>query len=296
MSIVNSQLSIVFMRKLLDFLISKCHWFLFVLLEIISFVLIYYNHAYQRNIMFGSADVVMGHVAAVSSNVMAYLHLREVNRELLERNGQLEMELLDLQDRLEMMRADTVLFSGSVSDSTRHFPYSFIVADVVSNSVTRLSNYITLNKGRADGVEPDMGVVSNRGVVGIISTVSEHFSVVIPLLNPKSRLSCKILGSSYFGSLSWNGHDARFANLEELPRHVKFEKGDTIVTSGYSAVFPAGMIVGRVVDYKKQRDDNFYSLEIELATDFRVLDHVRIIRNYRQAEQKKIEQEARKND
>ena len=192
--------------------------------------------------------------------------------------------------------ADTVLFRGAVTDSTGSFPYRFIVADVVSNSVTRLANYVTLNKGRADGVEPDMGVVSDRGVVGIVSTVSEHFSVVIPLLNPKSRLSCKILGSNYFGSLTWNGHDARLANLEELPRHVKFEKGDTVVTSGYSAVFPAGIIVGRVVDYKKQRDDNFYSLDVELATDFRVLDHVRIIKNYRQAEQKKVEQEAKKND
>ena len=284
------------MRKLLDFLISKRHWFLFVLLEIISFVLIYYNHAYQRNIMFGSANVIMGHVATVSSNVVAYLHLREVNRELLERNGQLEMELLDLQDQLEMMHADTVLFRGAVTDSTGSFPYRFIVADVVSNSVTRLANYVTLNKGRADGVEPDMGVVSDRGVVGIVSTVSEHFSVVIPLLNPKLRLSCKVQGSGYFGSLNWDGRDALYANLEELPRHVDFQKGDTVVTSGYSAVFPPGIIVGTVAEFEKQHDDNFYSLDVELATDFRVLDHVRIIKNYRQAEQKKVEQEAKKND
>ena len=284
------------MRKLLEFLVRKRHWFLFVLLEIISFTLIYRDHAYQRNVMFSSANVITGYVSSVSGYITSYLNLREINRELLERNGQLEMELLKLQDQLEVMQADTVLFTGFVADSIEHFPYSFIMADVVNNSVTHLSNYITINKGRKEGVEPDMGVVSERGVVGIVSTVSDHFSVVIPLLNPKFRLSCKVLGSSYFGTLGWNGRDARFANLDELPCHVEFEKGDTIVTSGYSAVFPAGIVVGNVVDYEKQHDDNFYSLKVELATNFQALNNVRIIKNYRQAEQKHIEQEAKKND
>lgn len=246
--------------------------------------------------MFSSANVITGHITSVSGFVTSYLNLRDINRELLERNGQLEMELLELQDQLEMMRADTALFVGFAPDSTGQFPYSFVMADVVNNSVTYLSNYITVNKGRKDGVEPDMGVVSERGVVGIVSTVSAHFSVVIPLLNPKFKLSCKVLGSSYFGTLSWNGRNARFANLDELPRHVEFEKGDTIVTSGYSAIFPSGIIVGKVVNFEKQHDDNFYSLEVELATDFQALNNVRIIKNYRQAEQKNTEREAKKND
>lgn len=284
------------MRKLLDFLVRKRHWFLFLLLEIISITLIYRNNAYQRNIIFSSANVVTGHVASVSGYVTSYLNLREINKELLERNGQLEIELLEVQDQLEMMRADTVSFVGFAPDSTEVFPYSFVLADVVNNSVSHLSNYITVNKGRKDGIEPDMGVVSERGVVGIVSTVSDHFSVVLPLLNPKFRLSCKVLGSSYFGSLTWDGRDARLANLEELPRHVEFKKGDTIVTSGYSAVFPSGIIVGKVADFQKQHDDNFYSLGVELATDFQALNNVRIIKNYRQAEQLSTEQEARRND
>ena len=202
--------------------------------------------------MFSSANVITGHITSVSGFVTSYLNLRDINRELLERNGQLEMELLELQDQLEMMRADTALFVGFAPDSTGQFPYSFVMADVVNNSVTYLSNYITVNKGRKDGVEPDMGVVSERGVVGIVSTVSDHFSVVIPLLNPKFKLSCK--------------------------------------------VFPSGIIVGKVVNFEKQHDDNFYSLEVELATDFQALNNVRIIKNYRQAEQKNTEREAKKND
>lgn len=284
------------MRKLLDFLVRKRHWFLFLLLEIVSVVLIYRNNAYQRNIIFSSANVVTGHIASVSGYVTSYLNLRDINKELLERNGQLEMELLELRDRVDMMMADTVAFAGFAPDSTEVFPYSFVMADVVSNSVSHLSNYITVNKGRKDGVSPDMGVVSERGVVGIVSTVSDHFSVIIPLLNPKFRLSCKVLGSSYFGALSWNGRDAGYANLDELPRHVEFKKGDTIVTSGYSAVFPSGIIVGNVADFEKQHNDNFYSLKVTLATNFQALNNVRIIKNYRQAEQMSVEQEAKKND
>ena len=206
------------------------------------------------------------------------------------------MKILELQEQLEIMQADTVTFRGAVRDFIHDFPYQFIMAEISSNSFVQLSNYITLNKGRIDGIQPDMGVVSDQGVVGVVSQVSDHFSVVIPLLNPKSRLSCKVLGSSYFGSLSWNGHSTRYATLEELPRHVEFQRGDTIVTSGYSAVFPAGLIVGIVEDYEKQHDDNFYALQVRLATDFQMLNHVRIIKNFLQQEQLEVEQEAKKND
>ena len=278
------------MRKLLDFLVRKRHWFLFVLLEIVSLMLIYRNNAYQRNIIFSSANVLTGHVSSVSGYVTSYLDLREINKELLE------MDLLELQDRLDMMMADTVHFAGFAPDSVEQFPYSFVLAEVTNNSVTHLSNYITVNKGRKDGIAPDMGVVSVQGVVGIVSTVADHFSVIIPLLNPKSKLSCKVLGSSYFGSLSWNGRSTRYANLEELPRHVEFQKGDTIVTSGYSSVFPAGIVVGTVADFEKQHDDNFFTLKVELATDFQSLKNVRIIKNYNQEEQIRVEQEARRND
>lgn len=284
------------MRKLLDFLVRKRHWFLFLLLEVLSLVLVYRNNAYQRNIIFSSANVVTGHIASVSGYATSYLNLRDINKELLERNGELEMALLELQDQLDMMVADTATFAGFAPDSTERFPYSFVTAEVVNNSVTHLSNYITINKGRKEGVAPDMGVVSERGVVGIVSTVSDNFAVVIPLLNPKFRLSCKVLGSSYFGSLSWNGRNAQYANLDELPRHVEFQKGDTIVTSGYSAVFPSGIIVGTVAAFEKQHDDNFFSLEVKLATDFQALNNVRVINNYHQAEQVSVEQEAKRND
>ena len=133
------------MRKLLEFLVGKRHWFLFMVLLAFSLTLISRNNAYQRNVLFSSANVVAGRLSAVSGEVISYMHLREINKELLERNGQLESQVLDLQDQLDAFMADTVLFKGFAADSTERFPYSFVVAQVVNNSVVHLSNYITVN-------------------------------------------------------------------------------------------------------------------------------------------------------
>lgn len=284
------------MRKLLDFLVRKRYWFLFILLEIVSVVLIYRNNAYQRSVIFSSCNIVTGYIASVSGSVMSYLDLRQANRELLDRNGQLEMEVLRLREAIAAMEADSTLFAGFAPDSTEQFRYKTITAQVVSKSITQLSNYMLINKGAVDGVKVDCGVVSPQGVVGVVCVVSEHFAVVLPLLNPKSRLSCKVLRSNHFGSLVWDGRDVEYANLEELPRHVDFQKGDTIVTSGFSDLFPAGIVVGTVEDFRKQHDDNFYSLRVKLATDFRSIANVRVIVNFDQEERRNIMREARKND
>ncbi|MDR0748664.1 MAG: rod shape-determining protein MreC [Tannerellaceae bacterium] len=284
------------MRKLLDFLIGKRHWFLFIFLEFVSVALIYRNNAYQQSIMFSTANIITANIVSVTGSVTSYLNLREKNKDLLERNGKLEMELLRMKDMIEAMKADTAVFRAFVNDSSRFFPYDFTTAKVINNSVTYLSNYITLNKGRKDGILLDMGVVSESGVVGIVSTVSDYYSVVLPLLNTKFKLSCKVLGSNHIGSLSWNGRSARYANLDELPRHVQFQIGDTIITSGYSAVFPEGILVGFVSSFERQRDDNFNSLKVELATDFQRLSNVMVIRNFRQEKQRAIEREAQGNE
>lgn len=284
------------MRKLLDFLVGKRHWFLFILLEIVSMVLIYRNNVYQRSIIFSSGNVVTGYIASISGAVTSYLNLKQINKELVDRNGHLEMELLRLREKIAVLGGDTAGFKGYAPDSTEVFRYNFITAQVVSNSVTKIANYITINKGRKDGVLPDMGVVSQNGVVGVVSTVSDEFAVIISLLNPKFRPSCKIVGSNYFGTLGWDGRDINYANLDELPRHVDFQKGDTIVTNGFSSIFPAGIVVGTVESHEKQHDDNFYSVRVKLATNFATLTDVRVIANYKQEEQRNVEHEAKQND
>ena len=134
------------MRKLLDFLLEKKHWFLLILFEVISFTLIYRNNSYQRSVMINSANYASGYVLSVAGYVQSYLNLRTINRNLQEQNGQMEMQLLDLQEQIEVMQADTVTFKGAVSDSARIFPFQFVIAEVVNNSISQLSNYITINK------------------------------------------------------------------------------------------------------------------------------------------------------
>lgn len=286
-----------FMRKLLDFLLRKKHWFIFILLEVLSVILIYRNNLYQRSALLSSANYISGHLATVTGGIRSYFHLKKINRNLQEQNGKMEMELLNLQEQIDVMLEDTVSFKGYARDSIHsEYPFQFVMASVINNSFSQVANYITLNKGKNDGIAPDMGVVSDQGVVGIVSHVSDHFSVVISLLNPKSKISCKVLGNNSFGYLSWNGMDVRYATLEELPRHAEFQKGDTVVTSGYSAIFPPGLIVGTVEGFNKEHDDNFYELQVRLSTSFSSLQNVRVIRNTMQQEQLNLEREAKKND
>jgi len=283
------------MQKLLEFLIGKRHWLLFIVCEIISLTLLYHNNAYQRNVMFSSANVVTGYIMSVSNSVFSFFNLREENRQLFERNKQLEMEILSHRIRMETIQIDSWLNDDILMDSLTQ-PYELISANVVNNSVIHLLNYITINKGSKDGIEPDMGVISTHGVVGIVRTVNERFSVIIPLLNPKWRLSCKLFNSNYYGTLVWDGRDARYANLEELPTHASFQAGDSVVTSGFTAIFPAGIMVGTVDKSDFSVSSGFYSIKVKLATNFHNLSSVWVVKNNLQKEQWAVEQEARKND
>ena len=166
---------------------------------------------------------MVGDIYSLTGNVTSYFGLKQINQDLIERNGELEKEIQILKELLRDQYAEIQL-----NDSLTK--YDFVVAQVINNSVSQLENYITLNKGSKDGIAPQMGVVDQNGIIGIVSNVSEHYSVVISILNPKLRLSAKVKGSDYFGSLVWNGKNARIALLEELPRHIEFQTGDTIVT------------------------------------------------------------------
>jgi len=292
------------MQKLLEFIIAKRHWFLFILCEIISLILIYRNNVYQQNMIFTAANTVAGSISSVSGKVFSYFDLQDVNRTLLERNGFLEMEVIKLREQLNNKAVDSTSFDGVfltdtvLSDSlfSDNYTYRYIPVGVVNNNITYMNNYTTINKGLSDGIRPDMGVVSPQGIVGIVSTANEHYSIVISLLNVKSKISCKVLNTNYAGVLSWKGGDVGYAYLEQLPTHATFMEGDTIVTSGYSAIFPPGVMVGTVESYDKQNENNFYSLKVRLATDFHSLRALSVIDNSMQEEQMEAEREAKKND
>lgn len=277
------------MRNLLNFLIKYNYWFLFLVLEVASFVLLFRFNHYQQSVFFTSANEVAGRVYELSGGVSSYFHLRSVNEDLLDRNMLLEQRVAQLERALLDKGLDSArLYSLEQMDTV---DYRIFKARVIKNTLNRADNYITLDRGASAGIRPDMGVVDANGVVGIVYKTSPHYSLVIPLLNSKSSISCKIVGSEYFGYLKWEGGDSRFAYLKDLPRHAEFNLGDTVVTSGYSAVFPAGIMVGTVDDMSDSHDGLSYLLKIKLATDFGKVSDVRVIACNGQEEQKKLEEE-----
>ena len=292
------------MQKLLAFLVAKRHWFLFIIFEIISIALIFQNNVYQRNVMLNSANAITGRLLSVSNAVFSYFDLQKINQELSDRNSLLEMERLRLQAQIDdltigksslngVFLKDTVLTD---SINKRNYTYKYIPAGVVSNSVSYPWNYFTINKGSIDGIHPDMGVTSPLGIAGIITIVNDDFAVAMSLLHVRSKVSCKIRNTHFFGPLSWKGGDVRYGYLEQIPTHATFQAGDTIVTSGYSDFFPPGVMVGVIESFNRQEDDNYYSLKVRFATDFQSLSAIYVIDNQLQDKQKEIEREARKND
>jgi rod shape-determining protein MreC len=201
--------------------------------------------------------------------------------------AKLETEVYAYREQLSALRNDSSRVNHLIADQP---VYRFVSARVVNNSVSFLENYMMLDKGSDDGVRSDMGVLSVNGVVGVVIDTSPHFSLVISLLNTKYKLNGKIKRSDFFGPLVWDGKDAQYTCLTEIPRYVAFEPGDTVVTSGYSTVFPHGIPIGSIVDAQKQRDDNYISLRIRLFTNFNNLNEVMIVTNRFQEEQKELEE------
>ena len=265
------------MHNLIEFLAKYNHWFVFILLEDISFVLLFQYNSYQGSVWFSSANVVSGKIYEWNSEIEAFFSLSQVNEKLVLRNVYLEQQVRALSDSLTSKTQDSSYLRKSQMALLQN--YRLISAKVVSNSITKADNFITLDKGSADGVKKDMGVISGTGVVGIVYLVSTHYSIVIPVLNTKSNISCCIQGRDYFGYLHWTGGNSKMAYVDDIPRHAHFKLYDKIVTSGYSSVFPSGVLVGKIMHVYNSSDGLSYRLKIELSTDFGNLRDVCIIDN-----------------
>lgn len=252
-------------------------WMLFGLYVVLSCVMLFNSNPYQHYVYLTSANGVAATVYGASNSVTSYFNLRDINEDLQVRNAQLEKDLLAL--RQQLMLRDEVSQSDSIVLDSALVRYDFIIAHVINNSTNRPHNYITIQKGSLDGVKPEMGVVDQNGVVGVVNLVSPHTARVLSFLNPHLRLSCKVKGNEHIGSLVWDGKDSRTALLEELPRHATVKQGDTIVTSGFSSMFPAGIPVGTVLETVKDSNGSFSSLRVKLFTDFSTLSTVRVIKD-----------------
>jgi rod shape-determining protein MreC len=273
------------MRNLINFLIKYSIVFLFLTLQIISLGLIFQNRAYQRSVFLSSTNSVAAGLFQVTTSVTEFLKLKSANQELADENTQLRNELTVLQAKL-MVVEDTI----NDFRVPPEMEYDFVSAKVISNSTNKIQNYITINKGALDGIQPDMGVISSEGVVGVVKTVSNRFATVIPVLNPMLQLSSKFKRTNYYGPLLWKGEDYRYAQLDDIARHVDVQKGDTIVTSGLTKTFPEGFFVGMVDGYLLGESSAYFDIKVKLAVNFKTLSYVKVIRYLNYSEQKELEE------
>ena len=279
------------MRNLLEFLSKYYHWLLFLVLEVVSIVLLFQYNSYQGSVWFSTSNALVGKVYEVDAAIESFFSLTKVNENLTRRNFYLERQVNQLR-RLyaDITRDTTVVERAELEFLSR---YELIPAKVVSNSIDRTDNLMTIDRGRKDGVEVDMGVACGNGVVGVVYLVSDHYSVVMPVLNYHSRISCSIRHRGYFGYLKWSGGDASIAYVEDVPRHAKFKRGDWVETSGYSSIFPPGVLVGQIVEVYNSRDGLSYKLKVQLTTDFGNVRDVCVISDKGIAERTRLMEAAR---
>lgn len=263
------------MKNLIAFIAKYNHWFVFVILEAISAVLLFQFNSYQGSVWFSTANVAAGKIYAWNSEIESFFSLTKVNEELTQRNIYLEHQVTQLSNRItKLTDEESFLHSNQLQLLAS---YKLIPAKVVTNETNKRDNLITIDKGSADGIKKDMGVVSGTGIVGIVYMTSPHYSIVIPVLSSQSNISCTIEKRGYFGYLHWNGGPSSLAYVDDIPRHAKFRRGDNIVTSGYSSIFPEGIMVGKVGYVFNSADGLSYRVQVHLSTDFGRLRDVCVI-------------------
>jgi rod shape-determining protein MreC len=265
------------MRNLATFIWKNNYFFLFGILQLFSLWLIVDNSIFQRSAIITSTNAVSGSFLSVYNGIDQYFYLRYNNIELAKENALLLTESKNsflITDKTEFLSNDTLY---------RH-QFSYYDAKIISNSVKKQNNYLILNKGSKMGIEKEMAVVSPAGIVGIVKDVSPNFCSVISLLHQDTRVNAKIKRTGFIGTVLWDGMDYRFAKLIDIPYHLNVRYGDTVVTSGYSTIFPEGIMIGVVNNVKPNKNDNFYNISVKLATDFNKIDQVYIIKNHFKSE------------
>ena len=271
------------MRSLFLFLWRYNFFILFLVMETFCFYLIIRNSNFHHASYVNSTNAAAAKINVGVSAVTEYINLSKANEALSRQNAAMHTLMPG------SFYIDSVL-KQLVVDTVHRQQYTFVTAKVINNSVNRRNNYLTLDKGGLQNIHPEMGVVCAEGIVGIVKDTSRHFSSVLSLLHKDTRISARIKKSGYVGSLVWNGFDFRHALLKDIALHVKLTKGDTVVTSSFSSIFPEGILIGTVEDFEAKEGDNFYSINVRLSTDFSNLSSVYIVENVLKEEQQALEE------
>ena len=270
------------MRNLIAFIRKYSFFFLFLGVEVLAFYLILKNNHFQGSSFLNSTNKVTGGIYTRYSNLAEYVNLKEVNDALSDENRLLRENQLG---SFERVFGENII----VKDTIYKRKYLYTKAKVINNSTHRQNNYLTLSIGSNNGVENGMGVIGPSGVVGVVKNVSANYASVVSVLHRESKISVKLKKSDYFGSMQWDGEDYRMIGLKDIPNHVLLNEGDTVVTSGYSSIFPEGLATAVIKTFEVLEGENFYKIQMQLLNDFRQLTYVYVVKNNTSTELKKIE-------
>lgn len=239
--------------------------------------LTFQTHSFQRSKVVSSTNFISGGVYSWEDGIRSYFRLGKENKLLVEENKRLREQLYNIS-------FDEDVF-GNVADTIlSHKPFKVRPAQVIANRYKNLDNYILINKGAKDSIQPEYGVITSQGVLGVVEDVSRHYARVISILNTKLAINAQLKNSDHFGTLSWNGKDPNVLDLIDIPRTASVEVGDTIMTNGRSLIFPKGIMIGTVEKAKVRSGQNFYDIRVHLFNDMTAIGNVYVIQNQRRAE------------
>ena len=273
------------MQQIISFLYKNKLFILFLLLEVLATVFTIQSHSFHKSKFVNSANFVSGGVYNRINNFKEFLLLKKENERLSEENAYLK-NLLNIPDKsvveIDELRIDTINYSQK---------YSFTSAKVINNNYRKNNNYLTINRGANSGLESDLGVVNSKGIVGITKSVSSNYATVLSILNVNSRINAKLLNSDHYGSLSWDNNDYNTVQLLDVPIQASVYVGDTIVTGGKSTIFPEGIPIGVIKEFKTL-NNNYDYIYISLFNDMSSIGYVQVIKNFDKLEIQNLEEKS----
>jgi rod shape-determining protein MreC len=262
---------------------------LFVLLLSFCFYLMVQNSKFQQASVLNASNAVVANTMQGVNYVREYINLKANNEQLAKENA-------NLQNRLKESMYGSSVMRDTIHDTLFLQQYSYITARVINNSINRRNNYLTLDKGSVNGIKPEMGVISSQGIIGIVKQVSPHFCTVMSLLHKDTRVSAKFKKNEFFGSLVWDGEDPHYGTLKEIDKTVPVKRGDTIVTTAFSSIYPSGLMIGTVENSEVESGSHFHNIKVKFSASFQNLSYVYIIDHLLKNEQRSLEEATSQND
>ncbi|MHA7055897.1 rod shape-determining protein MreC [Aquimarina sp. M1] len=259
------------MQQIINFLLRNKNFLLFLLLLFFSLILTIQSHSYHKSKFISSTNFLTGGVYSWRYAISNYFGLKNKNKRLLQENE-------DLRNQLSWLTSDTIT-TKFIDTTSFNKPFTYIKGNVFKNDYSKMDNYVLINKGEKDGIKPDMGVITDKGIVGIVENTSANYSRVISILNSNSKINAGLKKSNQYGSLVWNGKDPNIVQLETVPRQAILKKGDTIITNGRSTIFPRGIGIGTILNYKLDQNQSYFLIDVKLFNDMTDIGFVYVIKS-----------------